>query len=55
MSDSSILEKGVWYDGYSVVSMDSNVANATWSADFGIRVAENMFYKDNYFYNIGLK
>lgn len=51
-SESFKLKKGVWYDGYSVVSMDTVVANSRWSDEHGIRHTENMFYKYNYFYNI---
>ncbi|MBW5445764.1 hypothetical protein GE107_06750 [Cohnella sp. CFH 77786] len=51
-SDSFKLKKGVWYDGYSVVSMTTNVANSTWGKSYGIRHTENMFYKNSYFYNV---
>lgn len=50
-ADSFQLKKGVWYDGYSVVSMSTNVANSTWGVEHGIRHAENMFYKGMYFFN----
>ncbi|WP_027088439.1 copper amine oxidase N-terminal domain-containing protein [Cohnella panacarvi] len=51
-SDSFKLKKGVWYDGYSQVSLSTNVANSTWGKDFGLRHGENMFTKGYYFYNI---
>ncbi|WP_165867472.1 copper amine oxidase N-terminal domain-containing protein [Paenibacillus pinisoli] len=51
-SDSFKLKKGVWYDGYSVIRMTSNVANSTWGESQGIRYLENMFYINKYFYNI---
>jgi len=51
-SDSFNLQKGVWYDGYSLVSMSTNVAESLWGDDYGIRHTENMFYKNSYFYNV---
>jgi hypothetical protein len=55
LSDSFKLKKGVWYDGYSQVGMDSNIANASWSPEFGLRIPENMFAKGSYFYNTETK
>lgn len=52
VADSFKLKKGVWYDGYSEVSMTTNVANTYWGEYYGIRHGENMFYKDSYFYDI---
>ncbi|MFD0671920.1 copper amine oxidase N-terminal domain-containing protein [Cohnella sp. GCM10027633] len=52
VADSFKLKKGIWYDGYSEVSMTSNVANQAWGRYYGIRHGENMFYKNSYFYNI---
>ena len=51
VSDSFPLKKGIWYDGYSVVSMTTIVANSKWGDDYGIRHTENMFYKGYYFYD----
>jgi hypothetical protein len=52
-ADSFKLKKGVWYTGYSVVSLTSIVANDKYSESYGIRHMENMFYKYSYFYTDG--
>jgi len=46
------VKKGVWYEGYSEVSMDSHFAEVIWGPDVGIRHTENMFYNGHYFYNL---
>ncbi|MFC4302837.1 copper amine oxidase N-terminal domain-containing protein [Cohnella boryungensis] len=55
LSDATKLKTGVWYDGYSNVRMHSVVANATWGEDHGLAEFENMFIKENYYYNISVK
>ncbi|MFB9278852.1 copper amine oxidase N-terminal domain-containing protein [Cohnella cellulosilytica] len=54
-SDPVKLKTGVWYDGYSNVRTDSNVASALWGEDHGLSDTENMFIKDSYFYNVEVK
>ncbi|MCD1259554.1 copper amine oxidase N-terminal domain-containing protein [Paenibacillus athensensis] len=51
-ADSFKLQKGVWYEGYSSISMNTNVANSIYGTSYGIRHPENMFRSGEYFYNI---
>ncbi|THF82258.1 copper amine oxidase N-terminal domain-containing protein [Cohnella fermenti] len=50
-SESFKLKTGVWYNGYSVISMTSVGANDSWSDKFGLRTLENMFSFDMFFYD----
>jgi len=51
-ADSFELQKGVWYEGYSSICMDTIVANSKYGTSYGILLAENMFRKKHYFYSI---
>ncbi|WP_138755371.1 copper amine oxidase N-terminal domain-containing protein [Paenibacillus sinopodophylli] len=50
-SDSFKLQKGVWYGGYSDVSVSSNYANMQY-ANYKVLSTENMFTKGRYEYSI---
>ncbi|GFN30970.1 copper amine oxidase N-terminal domain-containing protein [Paenibacillus xylaniclasticus] len=46
------LQKGVWYDGYSIVTLDTIVAYATFGEDHGLSSFEHMYAVGDYFYDV---
>ncbi|WP_027084146.1 stalk domain-containing protein [Cohnella panacarvi] len=43
------IQKGVWYDGYSMVHMDTNIINVIWGPDQGLRRLTNISFTGDSF------